>query len=180
MSLERATGPFFVCTDTMMRQVPAKLQQLIEPIIDGLDYELVGIEYLPQGGNGLLRIYIDAPHGICVEDCGKVSYQVSGMLDVEDPIAGQYTLEVSSPGVDRPLFKAGDFNRFAGATVKVKLVQAVAGRSRYVGILRGIEEQQVTVEVDGEAHRFAYENIDKARLVGELQSGARNAGESGR
>jgi ribosome maturation factor RimP len=101
-------------------------------------------------------------------------------LDVEDPIAGEYTLEVSSPGVDRPLFKLDDFRRFVGAQVKLQLARSVAGRSRYTGILRGVAQQQVTVEIDGEVHGFAYEDIDRARLVGEMLPDARNAGESGR
>jgi ribosome maturation factor RimP len=163
-----------------MRQAPTKLQELIEPIVSGLGYELVGIEFLPQGGRGLLRIYLDAEQGIGIADCEKVSYQVSGMLDVEDPIAGEYTLEVSSPGVDRPLFKLDDFRRFVGAQVKLQLARSVAGRSRYTGILRGVAQQQVTVEIDGEVHGFAYEDIDRARLVGEMLPDARNAGESGR
>jgi len=164
-----------------MRQAPPRLQELIVPLVEGLGFELVGIEFQPQGGRGLLRIYIDAPAGIVVEDCEKVSYQVSGMLDVEDPIPGEYTLEVSSPGIDRPLFKLEDFRRFAGHRARLQLARAIDGRARFSGILRGVDDaERVALEVDGEALSFAFEEIDRARLVGEVRPGARNAGVTGR
>ena len=162
-----------------MRQAPEKLREMIEPIVTGLGYEAVGIELLAQGGGELLRIYIDRPDGVTVEDCERVSHQVSGMLDVEDPIRGEYTLEVSSPGIDRPLFRREDFARFAGRRVKLKLRAPIAGRARYTAQLHGLEGDEVLLEVDGEALRFAYEEIDQARLVDDTRPGRGHAGESG-
>ena len=92
-----------------MRQDPFNLRDLLEPAVTALGCELVGIEYRPNGAQSLLRVYIDRPDGVTVDDCSAVSYQVSGLLDVEDPVPGHYTLEVSSPGLDRPLFQAHDF-----------------------------------------------------------------------
>ena len=103
-----------------MRQDPLQLGKMLEPGIRSMGYELVGIEYQTGGkGGGLLRVYIDSEQGISADDCQKVSYQVSGVLDVEDPIPGHYTLEVSSPGLDRLLFRAEDFDRFAGQLIKL-------------------------------------------------------------
>lgn len=162
-----------------MRQAPEKLREMIEPIVTGLGYEAVGIELLPQGGGELLRIYIDRADGVTVEDCERVSHQVSGMLDVEDPIRGEYTLEVSSPGIDRPLFRREDFARFAGQRVKLKLRAPLAGRARYTARLDGLEGDEVLLEVDGEVLRFAYDEIDQARLVGDPRPGRGHAGETG-
>ncbi|NCF10456.1 MAG: ribosome maturation factor RimP [Gammaproteobacteria bacterium] len=162
-----------------MRQAPAKLRELIEPIITGLGYEAVGIELLSQGGGELLRIYIDQAGGVTVDDCERVSHQVSGMLDVEDPISGEYTLEVSSPGIDRPLFRCEDFARFAGQRAKLRLRAPRAGRARYTALLRGVEGDEVLLEVEGEALRIAYDEIDQARLVGDPRSDRGHAGESG-
>jgi len=104
-----------------MKQAPLHLVSLIEPIVEGLGYECVGIEYNPHPKHGLLRIFIDSPNGILVDDCSKVSHQISGVLDVEDPIQGYYQLEVSSPGTDRPFFRVQQFERFNGSTVMVSL-----------------------------------------------------------
>jgi ribosome maturation factor RimP len=161
-----------------MRQAPAKLRELIEPIVEGLGYEAVGIELLPQGGNELLRIYIDREEGVTIHDCEQVSHQVSGMLDVEDPIRGDYTLEVSSPGIDRPLFRREDFARFAGKRAKLKLSAPRDGRARYTAFLRGLDGDEVLLEVDGEALRVAFDEIDQARLVADLRPGRGQSGES--
>ena len=115
-----------------MKQAPDHLVDLIEPIVEGLGYECVGIEYNPHPQHGLLRIYIDSENGILVDDCSKVSHQVSGVLDVEDPIQGNYQLEVSSPGEDRPLFKLGQFQHFTGSTVTVNLFSAVEKRKKII------------------------------------------------
>ena len=102
--------PIFCFRSTRLRQDPLKIGELLEPGIRSLGYELVGVEYQTGGpGGGLLRVYIDKEDGISADDCQKVSYQVSGVLDVEDPIAGHYTLEISSPGLDRLLFRHGRF-----------------------------------------------------------------------
>ena len=152
-----------------MRQVNQELQAMLEPAINVLGCELVGIEYVPQGKRSLLRIYIDKPSGVTIDDCGDVSHQVSAILDVEDPIREQYTLEVSSPGLDRPLFRAAHFERFSGSLAKLKLHRSRAGRRNFTGRLLGLtDEDAVQMEVDGETYVFTLDEIDKARLVPEI------------
>ncbi len=150
-----------------MRQVPEKLHSIVENVVTSLGYELVGIEYLKQDGGGLLRVYIDKDQGIMLDDCQAVSHQLSGVLDVEDPIPGNYNLEISSPGMDRPLFKASDYQRFAGNRVKVRLARAQGGRKNYKGVLQGIEDDEVILEMDGQEIRLSLANIEQSRLVPE-------------
>ena len=139
---------------------------LIEPVIEGMGYEVVDIEFRPHPTNGLLRIYIDKADGILLEDCEQVSKQVSGVLDVEDPIPGQFNLEVSSPGMDRPLRKKADFERFSGETVRIKLtVPTLEGQRNFTGKLLGIQNEEVHLEMDGETYELPLDTIDKARLV---------------
>ncbi len=145
-----------------------RIQALIEPSVTALGYELVGIEYFPGGKGALLRVYIDSPDGITVEDCERVSHQVSGVLEVEDPIRHGYTLEVSSPGVDRPLFSPAHFQRFAGKTIRVKLAVPVNGRRNVIGILKGLEDGTVVVLEEGVEVRLPLEAIGRAQLVPEL------------
>ena len=150
-----------------MSQQPAHLRELIEPAVAGLGYELVGVEFHGGGTNGLLRVYIDHEDGITVEDCQAVSHQVSGLLDVEDPIPGHYSLEVSSPGLDRPLFSARDYARFAGQRVKLRMHGQVQGRRNFTGLLVGLEGDKVIVEVDGEEYELPLDQVDQARLIPE-------------
>ena len=143
------------------------LEALLEPAVSRLGYELVGVEY--HGGcRALLRLYIDREGGVSVEDCQRVSRQVSGLLDVEDPIPGPYTLEVSSPGLDRPLFRAEDFQRFAGREVRIRTDVPLEGRRNFRGVLRGLRGGEVLVEVDGAELALPVERIEQARLVPEL------------
>ena len=148
-----------------MAQSTTNLAQLIEPVVNALGYELVAIEYRRGTRSSLLRLYIDSPGGVGLEDCTRVSHQVSGVLDVEEPIAGQYTLEVSSPGLDRLLVKPQDFQRFAGQLVKVRLHGLLEGRRKIVGVLKGVEQDLVVVEEEGKEWRLALHDIDQARLV---------------
>jgi ribosome maturation factor RimP len=150
-----------------MSRQPAQLRQLIEATVEGLGYELVGVEYQGGASNGLLRIYIDHEDGITLDDCQAVSHQVSGLLDVEDPIAGRYALEVSSPGLDRPLFQARDYARFAGQQVKVRMHGLIQGRRNFTGQLLGLEGDNVIVEVDGEEYVLPLDQVDQARLIPE-------------
>ncbi len=145
-----------------------RLQALIEPSVTALGYELVGIEYLPGRKGALLRVYIDSPNGITLEDCERVSHQVSGVLEVEDPIRQAYTLEVSSPGVERPLFTAAHFQRFAGERVRVKLAVPVDGRRNVTGVLKGFTNGEVVVVEEGAEIRLPLEAIGKAQLIPEL------------
>ncbi len=153
----------------MARQAPVKLLNLIEPVVAGLGYELVGVEHLPQGHHSLLRIYIEnRDGGVTVTDCENVSRQVSIVFDVEDPIAGRYSLEVSSPGLDRLLFQVRDYERFIGREIKVQLATPINGRRKMTAKLLGVAEGVITVEFEGEALQFSFDNVDKARLVPEF------------
>ncbi len=149
-------------------QDPLHIGELLEPALQALGFELVGVEYRSGShGGGLLRVYIDNEQGITVDDCQTVSYQVSGLLDVEDPIPGHYTLEVSSPGLDRLLFKPGDYERFAGSLVKLRLGYPLEGRRKFKGRLRGIEDGNVVIEQDGVEVSLPFDQIEQARLVPE-------------
>lgn len=143
-----------------------RLTNLIQPVVAGLGYELVGVEF--DARQRILRVFIDQEAGITLDDCSKVSYQLSGALDVEDPIPGRYQLEISSPGMDRPLFELAHFERFKGEMARLQLARAIEGRRRFKARLLGVEDQDVLVQ-DGEATlRIPYEAIDKARLAPEF------------
>ncbi|MDA8360510.1 MAG: ribosome maturation factor RimP [Gammaproteobacteria bacterium] len=143
-----------------------RIRALIEPGVSQLGYEVVDVEYV--SGQKTLRIYIDAPDGIDVDDCARVSRQVSALLDVEDPIPGQYNLEVSSPGLDRPLARAEDFTRFAGAKVKIRTLLPVEGRKNFQGRLVGLRGNSVVLATDETSYDLALNNIERARLVPDL------------
>lgn len=143
-----------------------RVEEIIAPAIESLDYELVGVEYVRGGPSPVLRIYIDTEQGITVDDCEQVSRQVSAVLDVEDPINSAYMLEVSSPGFDRPLFKARDFKRFAGEKAKITTKLPVDGRRNFTGELQGMDGDNVLIEVDGEVFALPVTKLAKARLTG--------------
>lgn len=151
-----------------MRQAPDNVQKLVAPVVESLGYELVGVEFLPQGGHSLLRVYIDTEKGVTLDDCQRVSHQLSGVLDVEDTIKGQYHLEISSPGLDRPLFAAEHFQRFAGRQANVRLVSPVNGRRKFRCVLQGVKGGDVVLDVDGEVISVPLSAIDKANLVPEI------------
>ncbi|MCY1263251.1 Ribosome maturation factor RimP [compost metagenome] len=142
-----------------------QLQALLAPVVEALGYECWGLEFISQGRHSLLRVYIDRPEGILIDDCETVSRQVSGVLDVEDPITGEYTLEVSSPGMDRPLFTLEQFARYVGEQVKIRLRTPYERRRNFQGILRGVEEQDVVVLVDDHEYLLPIESIDKANII---------------
>lgn len=142
-----------------------QLQALLAPIVEALGYQCWGVEFISQGRHSLLRVYIDNPDGILIDDCEKVSRQISGVLDVEDPIAGEYTLEVSSPGMDRPLFTLEQFAAHVGAQVKIRLRSPYEGRRNFQGVLRGVEEQDVVVQVDNHEYLLPIDLIDKANVI---------------
>ena len=160
--------PIFCFRGTVMKQDPLQIGAMLEPGIRSLGYELVGVEYQSGGkGGGLLRVYIDSEDGISADDCQKVSYQVSGVLDVEDPIPGHYTLEISSPGLDRLLFKPEDFERFAGQLVKLRTTYPVEGQRRFKGRLQGMQDRNVVIVQDDLEISLPYDQIEQARLVPE-------------
>ncbi|OFV04396.1 ribosome maturation factor [Pseudomonas aeruginosa] len=142
-----------------------QLQALLAPVVEALGYECWGVEFISQGRHSVLRVYIDRPEGILIDDCEAVSRQGSGILDVEDPISGEYTLEVSSPGMDRPLFTLEQFAKHAGEQVKIRLRSPYEGRRNYQGILRGVEEQDVVVLVDDHEYLLPIDSIDKANII---------------
>jgi ribosome maturation factor RimP len=159
-----------------MKQAPEHLVNLIEPIVEGLGYECVGIEYNPHPKHGLLRIYIDSDNGILVEDCTKVSHQISGVMDVEDPILGNYHLEISSPGEDRPFFKVSQFERYIGSTVLVHLFKAIDGRRKITGLIEKVEDDIITLKDGEQVFEVPFIAMSKARLVPEylIEKGGRS------
>lgn len=142
-----------------------ELFKLLEPVIARQGYELTDLELKLGGRSGVVRIFIDKPGGVGLEDCEIVSSQVSTFLDVEDPVPGNYTLEVSSPGLDRKIRKPEHFQRFIGEEVTVKMRFPVLGRGKFRGILKEVDENTILVVVDGEPYELLISNIDSARLV---------------
>jgi ribosome maturation factor RimP len=148
-----------------MRHSLTHLWELFEPVVVDMGYELIEIEYHPNLNYGVLRLYIDKDTGILVEDCSAVSRQISAILDVEDPVPGQYSLEVSSPGMDRPLRKLDDFERFTGEVAKIKTSMPFEGQRNFKGIITGVEDDLVIIECENKEVRLPVTAIDKARLV---------------
>jgi len=149
-----------------MRSAPEQLVELVRNTVEPMGYELVGAEYVGGGkGRNILRVYIDQESGITLDDCVAVSRQLSSVLDVEDPIAENYELEVSSPGLDRPLYQPEHFERFAGEKIRVRLARAIDGRRKFEGVLKGLTNGLVTIETDGGDIDLPFEDIDSARLV---------------
>lgn len=145
-----------------------RVRALVEPSVERLGYDLVAVEWLGGSQGRLLRLSIEAPGGgITADDCARVSEAISPILDEDDPIDGPYHLEVSSPGIDRPVQRPEDFARFAGYRIKLRLVEGHP-RRRYAGELRGLEDGDVVVRVDGVDHRVALESVQRANLVLDL------------
>ncbi len=145
-----------------------KLIELLEPVVRAQGYELWELEYQARRGNGFLRLYIDAEQGIDLEACEKVSRAVSAMLDERDPIPVEYTLEVSSPGMDRVLRTAAHFTRFIGERASVDMVLPVNGRRRFLGKLLAVNDVELTLEQDGQSVQLRLDGISKARLAPEF------------
>jgi ribosome maturation factor RimP len=148
----------------------AKLTALLQPLVADLGYEFVGLEFSSNPKNPVLVLYIDKPEGIAVQDCELVSREVAALLDVEDPIAGHYVLEVSSPGLDRPLFTLEQFERFCGEQVQISLYAPAAGRRKFKGRILGVSDAKVVIEQDGVEVTLEHGNIAKARLVPDYDS----------
>lgn len=144
------------------------LEQLIEPVVDSLGYETVRI-LLSGNVRQTLQVMIDFPdgsHDITVDDCAKVSRAISKVLDEDDPLEGQYSLEVSSPGIDRPLTKPAHFNRFKNYEARIETQEAVDSRKRFKGILLGADaKNNVHINMDNKEYTIAFSNISKAKLV---------------
>ncbi len=151
-----------------MEAMRHRLLELLEPEIGAMGYELVDVEFGAGGGSSRVRLFIDHSGGVTLSDCERVSHQVSALLDVEDPIPGQYVLEVSSPGLNRTLRTREHFERYVGSRVKVQLKSLQGGRKRFTGELSGIDDEVVTLEVDGQAVKLPREEIQKAKLAPEF------------
>ncbi len=145
-----------------------RLNELLEPIVNDLGYELVYLELVGDGNDRILRLFIDHAEGIGLEDCEVVSREVSATMDVEDPISGNYRLEVSSPGLDRPLAKAEHFEQFAGQEVRVQMQFPIEGRRRFRGRILGVEAEVVRLDVDGVEVELTIAGMERARLVPNL------------
>ena len=144
------------------------LTELFEPVIQSMGYELVGIEFQGSTQHGTLRVYIDHENGIGVDDCVAISHQISAILDVEEPIQQAYDLEVSSPGINRPLFKAQDYEQYLGHSAKIKMAVPLNGRRNFKGVLQGvIDSRSVQIMVDNEGYDLPISDIAKANLVDE-------------
>lgn len=141
------------------------LENLVAPAVASQGCELWGLEFSVQGRRSLLRLYIDSPTGVTLEDCERVSRQVSAVMDVEDPIASAYTLEVSSPGMDRPLYTQAQYARYVGQRIAVRLRVPYDGRRRFQGVLNGLEDGDVVLQVEDTEYLLPLDSIDKANVV---------------
>jgi len=146
----------------------SELQELFSPVVEALGCTLWGIEYNGQGRYSMLRVYIDRDEGVGVEDCANVSRQISSILDVEDPISGEYTLEVSSPGLDRILFSLDQFNEYLGWHVALRLTENFDGRRKFTGQLKAVIDDEVVIIIGDEEYTIPYELIEKASLVSQV------------
>jgi len=144
--------------------------KLLQPLVEDLGYEFVGLEIRNDPRNRTLVLYIDKANGVAIEDCERTSREVAALLDVEDPISGQYVLEVSSPGLDRPLFSPQQFARFIGEVVQISLYAPCEGRRKFSGRILGVTDDKVDIEQDGTRVTLEHGNIAKARLVPDYDS----------
>lgn len=148
-----------------MNRKEQEIEVLLAPVVSGQGCEIWGVEFTAQGRHSRLRIFIDKDDGITVEDCENVSRHASDVLDVADIITGAYTLEVSSPGMDRTLFKPEQFSRSTGETVDIRLHLAFEGQKHFVGVLAAFENDEAYVHVGEEEYVFPIENVQRARIV---------------
>ena len=151
--------------DMEKRLRSVKLTHLLQPLVEDLGYEFVGLEHGSNPKNPVLVIYIDKQTGIAVEDCERVSREVAALLDVEDPIPGHYNLEISSPGLDRPLFTLEHFDQFSGEQARVTLYAPQDGRRKFKGKILGVDDDRIKLDVEGMEVLLDMGNIAKARLV---------------
>lgn len=148
-----------------MQDLRSRLRAMLAPGVQALGFELVDVELAGPPRHPTVRVYIDSPRGVSVDDCAEVSHQLSAILDVEDPIPGSYTLEVSSPGLDRPLLTPEDFRRFRGEVVRLRTLAPVDGRRNFKGVIVDVAADHVVLEADSERFNLAFDVIERARLV---------------
>lgn len=145
--------------------VAAQVERLVGLAVDAEGYELVHVEYVPRGAASVLRLYIDRPGGVTLDDCQHISRHISVLLDVEDIIPHHYILEVSSPGIERPLFRQSDYERFAGREIRLTTSVKVEGRRNFSGLLCGIHGGVVEIESEGQIYRIPFGQVRRANLV---------------
>ncbi|MCP3130017.1 MULTISPECIES: ribosome maturation factor RimP [Shewanella] len=148
-----------------MATLESRLAEMLKVPVEALGFQLWGIEYVQAGKHSTLRVFIDGENGINIEDCANASRQVSAVLDVEDPIPTEYTLEVSSPGVDRPLFTAEQYAAYVGEDAKVQLTMPVAGSRNLKGAITKVEGQMLSLNVNGKELVVALDNIRKGNVI---------------
>lgn len=148
-----------------MATITERLTEMLAPAVEALEFELVGVEFIRAGKHSTLRVYIDHEDGISVDDCAQVSYQVSAVLDVEDPINTEYNLEVSSPGLDRPLFTAAQYAQFAGESAQVTLNVPVSGKRKFTGVIKQVAGNVVSFEVGNDTLDVDIATIKRANIV---------------
>ena len=141
------------------------LEALCAPVIEGMGFELWGVEFRSSHKHAHVKVFIDHKDGITVDHCSDVSHQISGVLDVEDPISVPYTLEVSSPGLERPLMNIGHFEKYIGREIKVRLTWAVEGRKNLHGKIAAVDDDNITVTMDGEEFEFPVSAVKRANLI---------------
>jgi len=144
------------------------LTDLIEPVLTAMGYQLWGIEYLGQGKHSILRVYLEKDGGVYIEDCAEASRQISSLLDVEDPIKSEYTLEVSSPGLDRMLFSLDQFQQYAGYHAKLRLTETFEGQRNFTGQIKAVENDEVVLIIGDEEFTLPYELIEKANIISQV------------
>ena len=148
-----------------MATLEQRLTDLLEAPVVALGFELWGIEFIRAGNHSTLRVFIDGENGVTVENCAEVSHQVGAIMDVEDPITEEYFLEVSSPGLDRPLFKVAQFEKYVGQEAAVSLRMATNNRRKFKGVIKAVQGDMITLTVDGKDEVLAFTNIQKANIV---------------
>lgn len=152
----------------MSKSVLNKVREMVEPQVTGLGLELVDIEYIKESNHWYLRIYIDKDGGVDIDDCATVSHKISEVLDRENPIPQAYMLEVSSPGIERPLRKREDYNKYQGKLVSVYSIEPYQGFSRFTGNLRGIIDNNIILEYSGKEIAIPFDLVDKAHITFEF------------
>jgi ribosome maturation factor RimP len=148
----------------MSERLYTQLEDIIAPLVAASGLELWGLE-IPKARKGVLRVYVDGPQGVSVDQCAEISRHLSVTLDIEDPLPGPYTLEVSSPGLKRPFFSCAQLPPYIGQPLSIKLRTPKGNQKNWTGTLIRVRQQTLTLEVDGQEHEFAWDNILKARLV---------------
>ena len=151
-----------------MTFITKQVSELIEPILNEMRFELIDVEYLSDRGRWVLRIYIDKDVGVTLDDCARVSRELGDLIDIKNIIEHEYVLEVSSPGLNRPLKKETDFIRVIGKKIKIKTRMPVDGRRNFTGVLKDFKEQKLALDSEGGLVTLAWSDIEKANLVYEF------------